>query len=95
MRLNTTNNLRSVVSCGEGHTPQSGRPWDYRAFSFGGCRMKLTKKHVKHHALDALIITAELRYKETGREWYLCILNTALELKQRRAEDKHNKNKAQ
>ena len=32
--------------------------------------------------------------KETGKKWYLCVLNTALELKQRRAEDKHNKNKA-
>ena len=57
--------------------------------------MKLTNKHVKWHELDSLIITSELRYKETGQEWYLCVLNTALELKQRRAEDRHNESKAE
>lgn len=53
--------------------------------------MRLTDKHISINELDALIITAELRLKESGLNWYKCILKAALELKHRRAKDRIKK----
>lgn len=50
--------------------------------------MRLTDKHIGESELEALIITSEIRFNESGLDWYKCILNASLELKQRRAEER-------
>jgi hypothetical protein len=50
--------------------------------------MSLTDKHISDDYLDNLILVSEIRYKQSGQDWYKSILDACLELKQRRAEEK-------
>jgi hypothetical protein len=55
--------------------------------------MKITKKHISDNELDSIIVTAEVLLKEKRGDWYECILKAALELKQRRAEERQSEAK--